>query len=89
MKSIDHALHFNRDYHHEVNRLHFVPCLVSTTVGVADGELVLIGGLTQDKNIDTNSSLSFLPKIFHTKGDEDSRTEVILLIQVSKIDPVF
>lgn len=58
---------------------------LSTTVSVADGELVLIGGLTQDKNTDTHSGLSFLPKLLHTKGNDDSRTEILLMIQVSKI----
>lgn len=62
---------------------------LSTTVSVTNGELVLIGGLTQEKNTDTRSGLSFLPKIFHTKGNEDSRTEILLMIQVSKTGLAF
>ncbi|GGX14036.1 type II secretion system protein GspD [Undibacterium macrobrachii] len=58
---------------------------LSTTVSVADGELVLIGGLTQDKSTDTHSGMSFLPKLFHTKSNDDSRTEIILMIQVTKV----
>ena len=58
---------------------------LSTTVSVADGELVLIGGLTQDKNTDNRSGLSFLPKLLHTKSNDDSRTEILLMIQVSKV----
>lgn len=58
---------------------------LSTTVSVADGELVLIGGLTQDKNTDVHSGMSFLPKLFHTKSNDDSRTEIILMIQVTKV----
>lgn len=58
---------------------------LSTTVSVADGELVLIGGLTQDKNTDTHSGMSFLPKFFHTKSNDDSRTEIILMLQILRI----
>lgn len=58
---------------------------LSTTVSIDDGELVLIGGLTQDKNTDTHSGLSFLPQILHSRSNTASRTEILLLLQVSKI----
>jgi len=58
---------------------------LSTTVSVGDGELVLIGGLTQDKNTDTHSGLPFLPQFMHSKNNTGSRTEILLLLQVSRI----
>ncbi|MFC0349674.1 type II secretion system protein GspD [Undibacterium danionis] len=58
---------------------------LSTTVSVADGELVLIGGLTQDKNTDTHSGMSFLPKLFHTKSNDGSRTEILLMLQILRV----
>src|SRR5450830_1005067 len=58
---------------------------LSTTVSVADGELVLIGGLTQDKDTNTHSGLPFLPALLHSKSSNESRTEILLLIQVKKI----
>ncbi|MBR7791675.1 type II secretory pathway protein [Undibacterium sp. FT147W] len=58
---------------------------LSTTVSISDGELVLIGGLTQDKNTDTHSGLPFLPQFLHSKNNTGSRTEILLLLQVSKI----
>ncbi|GAC1610169.1 MAG: bacteriophage-related lipoprotein [Aquirhabdus sp.] len=58
---------------------------LSTTVSLGDGELVLIGGLTQEKNTDTHSGLPFLPQLLHSKSRGDSRTEILLLLQVSKI----
>lgn len=58
---------------------------VSTTVSVTGDELILIGGLTQDKNTDTHSGFSFLPQLFHSKSNAGSRTELLLLLQVQKI----
>ncbi|MFZ6693657.1 type II secretion system protein GspD [Undibacterium sp. SXout20W] len=59
---------------------------LSTTVSVGDGELMVLGGLTQDKNSDSNSGVSFLPDFLHVKNKTDSRTEILLLLQVSKIE---
>ncbi|WP_230419202.1 type II secretion system protein GspD [Undibacterium griseum] len=58
---------------------------LSTTVSIADGELVLIGGLTQDKDTNTHSGLPFLPQLLHSKSNTGSRTEILLLLQVSRI----
>lgn len=58
---------------------------LSTTVTAADGELIVLGGLTQDKNSSGHSGLSFLPKFMHTSSGSDSRTEILLLLQVSKL----
>lgn len=57
----------------------------STTVGVSDGELIVLGGLTQDKLTSTNTGLSFLPQFMRTASGTDSRTEVLLLLQVTRI----
>ncbi|MFC0349381.1 type II secretion system protein GspD [Undibacterium danionis] len=58
---------------------------LSTSVSLADGELVLIGGLTQEKNSDAHSGLPFLPKFLHSKSNDDSRTEILLMLQITKI----
>ena len=57
----------------------------STDVSLADGELVVLGGLTQDKNSAARSGISFLPKLLQSSSSADSRTEVLLLLQVDKI----
>ncbi len=57
---------------------------LTTTVTVGDGELIVLGGLTQDKNTESTSGLSFLPKFMRSNSSSDSRTEVLLLLQVSK-----
>lgn len=58
---------------------------LSTTVTASDGELIVLGGLTQEKNTNSHSGLSFLPKFLHTSTNNDSRTEILLLLQVQKI----
>lgn len=58
---------------------------LTTTVSIGSGELVLIGGLTQNKNTDTHSGLPFLPQLLHSKSSSTSRTEILLMLQVSKI----
>jgi len=57
----------------------------STDVTVAPGELVLLGGLTQDKNSEARSGFSFLPKLLQSSNLVDNRTEVLLLLQVDKV----
>jgi type II secretory pathway component GspD/PulD (secretin) len=58
---------------------------LSTTVTAADGELIVLGGLTQDKRTEAHSGLFFLPKFMHTHSSDDGRSEILLLLQVSKI----
>jgi type II secretory pathway component GspD/PulD (secretin) len=58
---------------------------LSTTVSVSDGELVLIGGLTQDKHTDTRSGFPLLSKWLQSKSDIESRTEILLLLQVNRV----
>ena len=60
---------------------------LSTTVTASDGELIMLGGLTQDKTSGSTSRLSFLPKFMQTSSESDARTELLLLLQVSKIIP--
>lgn len=57
----------------------------STDVTVAAGELVVLGGLTQDKNSEARSGLSFLPKLLQSSSLVDNRTEVLLLLQVDTV----
>lgn len=61
---------------------------LNTTVSLSDGELVLIGGLTENKNSDSHSGLPFLPQFLHSKNNNSSRTEILLLLQVSKVNQV-
>jgi len=58
---------------------------LSTTVGMMDGDLIVLGGLTQDRSNSSNSGQSFLPKFMRSSSSSDGRTEVLLLLQVTRI----
>lgn len=58
---------------------------LTTTVSAADGELIVLGGLTTDKDSHGTSGLSFLPKFMRTNSQSSNRTEVLLLLQATKI----
>ncbi|UMR31060.1 type II and III secretion system protein [Massilia sp. MB5] len=58
---------------------------LSTTVNAADCELIVLGGLTQEKNSANSSGLSFLPKFMRSDAHYDSRTELLLLLQVDRV----
>lgn len=58
---------------------------LSTSVSALDGELIVLGGLTQDRNQSSHGGQSFLPKFMRSSSSSDGRTEVLLLLQVTKI----
>ncbi|MFM0731095.1 type II secretory pathway protein [Paraburkholderia sediminicola] len=58
---------------------------VESSFNVADGDVLLIGGLTQDKGTRVNSGLSFLPRWMAGHTVSKSKTEILLLLQVQKI----
>ena len=58
---------------------------LSTTVSLTDGELILLGGLTSQKLVESSSGLSWLPKALHSSGQSQSQTEVLLLLQVERV----
>lgn len=58
---------------------------LKTSVGMQDGDLIVLGGLTESKESNTQDGPSFLPRFLHTKGRDDSRTEILLVLQVSRI----
>ena len=58
---------------------------ISTNVGAVDGDVILLGGLDEDKtNADTNG-LSFLPTWTKGKSNETNKTQILLILQVQKI----
>ena len=58
---------------------------LKTSVSMQDGDLIVLGGLTENKDSDTRDGLSFLPRLLHTKGKETSRSEILLVLQVQRI----
>lgn len=58
---------------------------IQTSVSVNDGDIILIGGLADNKNTDQNTGLSFLPSVFGTNGTEHSKTDIVVVLQARKI----
>jgi type II secretory pathway component GspD/PulD (secretin) len=58
---------------------------ISTTVSLSDGELILLGGLQQDKDQGQRQGFSFLPRLFDVSSSERRSTEVLLLLQVDRV----
>lgn len=58
---------------------------LKTSVGLQDGDLIVLGGLTENKESDTRDGPGFLPRFFHTTGKDNSRSEVLLVLQVQRI----
>ncbi len=58
---------------------------VKTVLSMSDGEVVLIGGLAETKQTESATGLSFLPSFLRTKAQESSKTEIILILQLTKI----
>lgn len=58
---------------------------LSTSVGVKPGELLFLGGLDQDQSSQDSKGISFLPDWMKAKGQSKSKTEVLLVLQASRI----
>jgi type II secretory pathway component GspD/PulD (secretin) len=56
-----------------------------TDITVRGDEMIIIGGLEEQKNTESSSGLSFLPAFFRTKSDDESQTEIVLLLQAERI----
>lgn len=58
---------------------------LKTTVGLKDGDLVVLGGLMESKTARSRDGLAFIPNFLHTKSHEKSEVEIILVLQVERI----
>lgn len=58
---------------------------ISTVVGTSHDEIVILGGLDESKLNSDSSGLPFLPSWMRSSGQEDSKTEILLVLQVQKI----
>ena len=58
---------------------------LKTSVGIQDGDLIVLGGLTETKEGNTHDGFSFLPKFLHSAGKENSKSEILLVLQVQRI----
>lgn len=58
---------------------------MDTSVSIPDGDVIVLGGLTENKDSASSSGLSFLPSFFRSKVDSEQKTEILLFLQVTKI----
>jgi Flp pilus assembly secretin CpaC len=58
---------------------------VTTTVGLHDGEVVVLGGLVQDNELQAVTHEGWLPHFLDGRSGGKGRTEVLLVLQVSKV----
>ena len=58
---------------------------LKTTVGLQDGDVIVLGGLAENKDMQTRDGLSFLPDFLHTSGKENSSSEILLVLQVQRL----
>lgn len=58
---------------------------MSTVVNMRDGEVVVLGGLVQDQDTSSRNSIGWLPSFFDGRSGSKGRTEVLLVLQVSKV----
>lgn len=59
---------------------------VSTVVGIESGDMIVLGGLDETKYTETRQGLSFLPRFLDTTKTENSKSQVLVVLQVTKID---
>lgn len=58
---------------------------VTTSVNLTDGDVVVIGGLREDKDSAAVSGLSFLPSLFKSKASDKVHTEILLFLQLKRV----
>lgn len=59
---------------------------ISTVVGTTHDEVIFLGGLIEAKKSEDTSGFSFLPSWSNSGGSDESRSELLLILQVQKLD---
>ncbi|MEI7268839.1 type II secretion system protein GspD [Pectobacterium versatile] len=57
---------------------------ISTDISLNDGDIILLGGLADDKKTNTETGFSWLPS-FTSRGSSADKTDVVVVLQVRKI----
>lgn len=58
---------------------------VKTALSLADGDVVVLGGLAENKESAGRNGLSFVPAWLRSKSNESSKTEILLILQLTRI----
>lgn len=57
---------------------------LSTAISATDGDVLLLGGLVEEKDTATSSGLPFLPSFLASSTSDVSKSELLLVLQVRK-----
>lgn len=57
---------------------------IATDISLSDGDIVLLGGLADDKKTNTKTGFSWLPS-FTSQGSSADKTDIVVVLQVRKI----
>jgi type II secretory pathway component GspD/PulD (secretin) len=57
---------------------------ISTTIGATPGDLIVLGGLDEDKSNQDKAGLSWLPNWTHSSGNDSTKTQILLVLQVER-----
>ncbi len=57
-----------------------------TTIEAVDGEIIVIAGMDQNKESDTSAGLSFLPSFMRSKTTNSSKSQMLLLLEVKRLN---
>lgn len=60
---------------------------LDTTLSLQDGDVVMLGGLTKTKDSNAKEGFSFLPDLLKSNTKTSSRTDLLLVLQVQKLQP--
>ena len=59
---------------------------IVTDVSVKNGDVIVLGGLAENKITEGETGFSFLPKGFLTgKSKNDTKTDIVILLQVKLV----
>ncbi|EFE9806537.1 type II and III secretion system [Escherichia coli] len=58
---------------------------LDTTLTLKDGDVVMLGGVSEHKVTDAKTGLSFLPDMMGQKSGEETKTDLVVLLQVKKV----
>ncbi|EEG9493334.1 type II and III secretion system [Escherichia coli] len=58
---------------------------IDSSLVLNDGDVVVLGGLADSNDSDTKTGFSLLPKWFSQRSSENSKTDMVILLQVKKM----
>lgn len=58
---------------------------LQTSVVVGQNDVVLLGGLDEEKSLEDNAGLLYMPEWMRSKSSNKSRSEIVLMLYVERV----